>query len=193
MMKINYLTTNKLKFEIAKRFFDSTDGYELVQVSFQVPEIQDVSCEEIACQSAIYAAKELGEPCVVMDAGFFITALNGFPGPFVKYTNEWLSEKRLLRMLDENDDRTTYFLDALAVGFPDGTAKVFSHKTSGQLAKEGEYNPSKWPVNSLFIPDGHTTPLGSMSEQEQTDFWHSENTNWSNLVAFLEKMPLANR
>jgi len=184
-MKINYLTTNKLKFDIAKQFFDLADGHELIQLSFQVPEVQDMSCEEIARQSAIFAAKEIGEPCVVMDAGFFITALNGFPGPFVKYVNEWLSEAQLVRLLDETDDRTAYFIDALAVGFPDGTAKVFSHKTMGTLAREGEYESSKWPANSLFIPNNHSYPLGQMSDQDQTNFWHSENTNWQKLIEYL--------
>lgn len=184
-MKLNYLTTNQLKFEIAERYFRSLPDHELVRHSFHVPEIQEATCEEVAKQSAIYGAKELREPCVVMDAGFFIAALGGFPGPFVKYTNEWLSEKQMLRMLSDTDDRTAYFIDALAVGFPDGTAQVFSHKTVGRLAKEGEYHPSKWPANSLFIPDGCSVPLGSMSEQEQTDFWHSESKNWSKLVAWL--------
>lgn len=186
-MKINYLTTNKLKFEIAKQFFNAVKGYELAQYSFPVPEVQDVSCEEVAHQSAIYAAKKLGEACVVMDVGFSIDALNGFPGPFVKYTNGWLSEDRLLRMLDENDSRSAHFTDALAVGFPDGTVKVFSHKIPGRLAKKGEYKPSKWPANSLFIPNGYLTPLGSMTKQEQTDFWHSETKNWQKLVGYLSE------
>ena len=184
-MKINYNTTNKLKFEITKQFFDSADGYELVQYSLEVPEIQDASCEEVARHSAVYAAKELGEACVVMDAGFSVNALNGFPGPFVKYVNEWLSEDRLLRMLDENDDRSAHFTDALAIGFPDGTAKVFSQKIMGRLAQRGEYTPSKWSANSLFIPEGYSMPLGSMSEQEQTDFWHDGNKNWPRLVVYL--------
>lgn len=181
-MKINYLTTNQLKYSIAKNFFNSIDGFELIQHSFEVPEIQAASCEEVARQSAVYAAHELGEPCVVMDAGFFIEALNGFPGPFVKYVNEWLTEEQLLRMLSDSDSRAAHFTDALAIGFPDGTATVFSHKTIGTLANEGQYSPSKWPVNSLFIPKDHVTPLGLMSEEDQSDFWSIENKNWKKLV-----------
>ena len=185
-MKINYVTTNTLKFQIAKQYVDSIEGYELAQRSLDVPEIQDASCEVIASQSALYAAKELGEPCVVMDLGFFIPALGGFPGPFVKYTNNWLSESQLLRLLTEDDDRTAYFADALAIGFPDGTVEVFSHTTVGSLAREGEYTPSKWPANSLFIPLGHSRPLGQLSEQEQTDFWHDENTIFAQLITYLK-------
>lgn len=135
------------------------------------------------------AAKELGEPCVAMDAGFFIEALNGFPGPFVKYVNEYLSEKQILSMLTADDSRSAYFLDALAVGFPDGTYKVFSHKTVGRLAGDGEYVSTEWPVNSLFIPKGFSTPLGSMSKLQQEEFWYSENQSWRALIEFLSKKP----
>lgn len=182
-MKINYVTTNKLKFAIAEQFFSASDEHTLVQYALETPEIQSKSCEEIASFSAIHAAQEIGEPCVVVDAGFFISALGGFPGPFVKYTNEWLSEKHLLRMLDATDDRSAYFLDVLAVGFPDGHTKTFPRKVEGHLARDGEYTLSHWPANSLFIPDGYTKPLGSMSEQEQKDFW--QNTNWSRLIEYI--------
>src|SRR5690606_64360 len=120
-MKINYLTTNELKFKIAENYFKDLEGFELVQRSLEVPEIQDASCEEIARFSAVYAARQMGEPCVKMDAGFFIAALGGFPGPFVKYVNEWLSEGQLLTLLNGSNDRSAYFLDATAIGFPDGT------------------------------------------------------------------------
>jgi len=186
-MRLNYLTTNQFKFEVAQQYFHAVSGYELVQHSFHVPEVQGATCEEVAEQSAIYAAKELEEPCVVMDVGFSIAALNGFPGPFVKYINEWLSEKQILRMLDETDDRTAHFIDVLAVGFPDGTVKTFSHITAGRLAKEGEYVSTKWPANSLFIPTGYSVPLGSMSDQLQKDFWLNESRNWQNLSKYLSE------
>lgn len=191
-MKINYVTTNTLKSDIAKQFFSAIDGYELVQCTLAVPEIQDTSCEEIASKSALFAAKELGEPCVVMDAGFFIPALGGFPGPFVKYVNSWLSEEKYLQLLDENDDRTAYFTDALAIGFPDGTVQVFSHNTMGTLARAGEYTHTKWPANSLFIAQGHSRPLGELPSQQQTDFWHAENTTWAELIAYLKEVSYLN-
>lgn len=186
-MKINYLTSNPLKFKIAERYFENIGGYELVQHSFKVPETQDDSCESIARESATYAAKELDEPCVAMDAGFYIEALNGFPGPFVKYINQWLNEEQILKMVDKTDSRSAYFIDALAIGFPDGSAQVFSHKTYGKLANVGEYQASDWPVNSLFIPNGYSKPLGSMSDDEQVEFWSHENQNWEELVEFLTK------
>ena len=185
-MKINYLTTNELKFKLAKNYFDELDDYELAQHTFETPEIQDASCEEIARYSAVYAAREIGEPCLKMDAGFFITALGGFPGPFVKYVNEWLSEEKILALLADETDRSAYFLDATVVGFPDGSSQVFTKKYTGSIAQPGNYRPSKWPANSLFIPDGYDTPLGMLSDEEQEAYWYG--SVLPDIVAFLKAL-----
>lgn len=170
-MKINYLTTNKLKFKIAQNYFDKLPGVELVQQVFETPEIQAETCEQIAAYSAVFAAHQLGEPCVKMDAGFFIPALGGFPGPFVKYVNDWLSEEKYLALMSDEDDRSMYFEDVTAVAFADGTVKTFAKRYYGKMAEPGNYIPSKWPANSLFIPDGYEKPLGSMSSEEQEEYW----------------------
>lgn len=186
-MNVNYITTNKLKFDIAKQFFEILDDYTLIQRKLHVPEIQDSSCEEIARQSARYAAQELREVCIVTDVGFSIDALKGFPGPFVKYVNEWLSEEQILRMLDNDSSRTVHFDDVLAIGFPNGDVKHFTHRVSGRLALEGEYTKTGWPANSLFIPDGYSIPLGSMTDEDQEKFWLAENDNWQSAVSYLSK------
>lgn len=184
MKKINYLTSNTFKFTIAKNFFSSVDDYELIQHTFDTPEIQDEACNAIAEYAAVYAAQKLGEPCIKLDAGFYINALNGFPGPFVKYVNDWLSEEDLLVMLENKDDRSAYFMDATAIGFPDGSSKVFSKRHNGRIAHSGEYKASKWPANSLFIPEGYDIPLGSMSDTEQEKYWGDG--AWNEVIEYLD-------
>lgn len=185
-MKINFVTTNKLKFEIAEAFFENLSGdYELVQYAIDTPEIQDTSVEEIARQSALWAAKETNEPSIKMDVGFFITALNGFPGPFVKYINDWLTQDNILKMMEEYTDRSAYFEDALAIAYPDGSSRVFVNKTLGSLTKQKDLNNTKWPANLLFIPDGLNQTLGSMTDEDQNKFW--SDGNWPKLIEFLEE------
>ena len=65
-MKINYLTTNKLKYKIAKNYFDRLPEIELVQQTFEVPEIQAETCEEIAIHSALFAATRTGLPPLII-------------------------------------------------------------------------------------------------------------------------------
>ena len=170
-MKINFATGNSFKYEIAKAFFDKLGPeYELVQYDMEISEIQSHSVEEIAMQAAINIAKEKQEPCIKVDVGFYIEALNGFPGPFIRYINEQLSCEDYLRLLGNTQNRNAYFLDSLAIGYPDGTAKVFTRKTTGSIARSVE-QPGRWPTNDLFVPDGHSQPLGQLSNDEQVAFW----------------------
>ncbi len=182
--KINYLTSNALKFKIAKNYFNSLKDYELVQYTFDVPEIQDESCEEVARKAAIFAAQSIGEPCIKLDVGFYVNSLGGFPGPFIKYINDWLSEEDILAMVDRKDDRSAYFLDSTAIGYPDGSSKVFSKKYSGNIARSGEYEASGWPANSIFIPKDYEAPLGTMSDSEQEAYWGSG--AWKDVISYLE-------
>ena len=184
-MKINYLTTNEFKFKIAPNYFDKLPNYTLVQHDFDTPEIQHDLCEEIARYSAVYAARQLGEPCVKLDAGFFIESLGGFPGPFVKYVNDWLSEEKYIALLSSEQNRKAYFVDATAVALPDGTSKVFTKKHYGTIAKPGEYKASKWPANSLFIPDGHNIPLSQWSDADQESYWGDG--LWPDVVEYLSR------
>jgi len=79
-----YVTGNDTKFEVALKTFSNT-GIALLQKSLSTPEIQSKSVQEVAMYSARWASKELDKPVIVTDAGFYIEALNGFPGPFIKF------------------------------------------------------------------------------------------------------------
>lgn len=184
-MKIYFVTANKMKFEIAQAYFEKISGnYELIQYEIDTPEIQHESVEEIARRSAVWAAKETGEPCIKMDVGFFISALNGFPGPFVKYANDWLAQDDFLKLMEHKDDRSAYFEDATAIGYPDGTSEVFSLKKHGSIALSKHPENSRWPVNLLFVPLGYERTLGSMSDVDQNQYWGDG--NWPKLIEFLE-------
>lgn len=187
-MIINFVTTNTLKFEAAKAFFDALDGdYELRQLALDTPEIQDESVETIARESALWATQQSGEPCIKMDVGFSIAALNGFPGPFVKYINDWLTQDDVLTMMNGRDDRTAYFQDALAIAYPDGTTQVFSVKTHGTISQSKVDGETRWPMNLLFVPEGYTRSLGSLSNDEQNIFWSNSNSSWPLLIEYLER------
>lgn len=186
-MKINYVTTNSLKYKVAARYFEQhRDTHELTQYSLDTPEIQSKFVAEVAEHSALWAAKEIGQPCVKLDAGFFISSLNGFPGPFIKYINDWLTQEDFLKLLEDKTDRSAYFEDAIAIGYPDGTSKVFTQKMHGSIATIANPNATKWPANLLFIADGHTAPLGSLSQEDQAHYWNSHQTGWQHLVEYLD-------
>lgn len=99
------MTGNKYKFEIAQKVLENSN-VELIQQKIETPEIQSSDVEEIASYSAKFAAEKLGKPVALTDAGWYINALNGFPGLFIKYINQWLTSDEILKLMEGKSDRS---------------------------------------------------------------------------------------
>jgi len=185
-MRVNFVTGNKLKFDIAKAFFVPLgEGFDLNQLAIDLPEIQAETVEEVAFFSAREAVKAVGEPCIVSDAGLIIEALDGFPGPFLKYVNKWIGIDGYLKLLSGTSNRRAYFEDTLAVAFPDGTVKTFTRREYGTIAEEAEETQPGWAGNDLFIPDGYDKPLGKLSYDDQVAFWGDG--AWPEVVHYVQE------
>ena len=104
-MKVTFVTGNMGKWEIGRDIF-ARYGLELAQAKMETPEIQSLDVTEVAAYSAQYAAKKLNTPVIKSDVGYYIPALGGFPGPFIKYINQTLSDKDLLRLMKGVKDRS---------------------------------------------------------------------------------------
>ncbi len=81
--------------------------------------------EEVSAYLALYAAKRLNNSVIKSDVGYFIPALNGFPGPFVKYINGMLSSEEILKLMENKVDRTIILKECLTFVTPTGEIKQF--------------------------------------------------------------------
>ena len=183
--KINFVTTNAYKFEVAQKFFStiSDKAFELVQYDIEAPEIQDESEQEIARQSAIWVSRQLGEHAISSDVGFHIKSLGGFPGPFVKYANKWLQPNDVLNAMRPYTDRSAHFVDVLALASPDGASHTFTSKTPGTILEAESIPNIKWTMDALFVPEGYSKTLAEMSDDEQDAVWG--NGAWDALTRHL--------
>ena len=78
--QIVFITGNEFKVKVANVSLEGT-GVEVISRKMSCPEIQDENVRKIAEYSAKYAAEKLQIPVLKNDCGFYIDALNGFPGP----------------------------------------------------------------------------------------------------------------
>jgi non-canonical purine NTP pyrophosphatase (RdgB/HAM1 family) len=186
-MQITFITGNELKYSIAKEIFSNTD-IALEQHDLDVPEIQSESVSEIAAYSARWAANELNKPVVVTDAGYYISALNGFPGPFIKYINNWLTAEDILKLMESKSDRSVIIRTCLAYCEPSKEAKVFEIAIHGSLSEKAEKNNSRktTSIGEIFIPDGYDKVESLLSDEEILQFWISKETFWGELKNHLE-------
>lgn len=188
--EIIFVTSNKYKFQVAQKSLRGS-ALKLVQKKLETPEIQSESVEEIATFSARWAADTLKKPVVVSDGGCYVEALNGFPGPFIKYINKWLSANGLLSLMRSEKNRRVAWRDCLAYCEPGKKPKTFVCYFEGNIAKRAgkiifrkDYS---W-MDSLFIPVGHSGPLSEWPDNEYFDFWSDpiNYDSWARLVKYLE-------
>ncbi|MCF3653350.1 MAG: XTP/dITP diphosphatase [Aigarchaeota archaeon] len=136
----------------------------------KTPEIQAVDLRIIAEQSAIYAYDILREPVLVEDAGLFIDALNGFPGPFSSYVYKAIGIRGILKLMEDVEDRRARFLSVIAFYTPMiGGVKIFTGEVEGYIAREPR-GSSGFGFDPIFIPaegDGKTFAEQSVEEKNK--------------------------
>lgn len=178
-----YVTSNELKFKVGLRALNGS-LITLERKSIDTPEIQSKSVEEIAEFSANWASQQLNQPVVVLDVGYYIEALNGFPGPFIKFINEWFSADDFLNLLQGKSSRRVVIRDCLAYCTPNDKPVVFCQVYHGEIAvKAGRLKGS--PIDQVFIPSGYSKPISEIPADELITYW-SNATIWQELRQYLE-------
>lgn len=180
-MKIYYITENKRKIERARKICENT-SIEIEQIQIETPEIQAVDSGEIAQYSARFAGEKLGKPVIKLDVSFHINALNGFPGPFVKYINQWLGPEHVIKMLEGIKDRSSHWTDSLAF-YNKGELKVFTAHEKGTIANEAK-GENGWGMDKIFIPKGQTRTKAELSDEERIEICNKD--HWEQFIKFIK-------
>jgi XTP/dITP diphosphohydrolase len=106
---LRFVTTNQGKVREAREYLDAVEQFD-----FDYPEIQSPDLAEIAAQGAREAYRAAAEPVIVDDAGLFIDAFDGFPGPYSSYTEDKLGIERVWHLTKEEDARRAAFKAVVA-------------------------------------------------------------------------------
>ena len=114
---LQYVTTNPGKLREAESYLgaETIDTYD-----YDYPEIQAPTLKPIAAAGARDAYREVGEPVVVDDAGLFIDAFDGFPGPYSSFVETTIGVDRVWELAEPLSDRPASFRCVLA--YCDGEA-----------------------------------------------------------------------
>ncbi len=189
MSEVIINTTNNTKFSIAKDVLQQY-GVTPIQQKIETPEIQAESSKEICEFSAKYAYKITQKPVVVSDVTYNIVALNGFPGPFVKYINKWLSAEKLLALMESEDNREVEIIEFLSLAFSDKDIKTFPLPLKGTIATIIHDNSVGSSIDKILIRDGFSVPQ-NLSPQEELHKYYKQNlSNWHELAKFFDALNL---
>ena len=184
MQKIYFITSNEYKFQIAVEAFKNSD-FKLVQKVLDTPEIQSENLGEIASYSIKWAAAKLKHPVFLSDAGCFIESLKGFPGPFIKYINQYLTAPDFLKLLAGKKNRKVVFKDCLAYCEPGKDPVLFFSRGEGTIAtKRGKRGSTA--INEIFIPKGFDKPESEIPRDQMIKFWNKNVKNFKALEKYLK-------
>jgi inosine triphosphate pyrophosphatase len=135
-------------------YLAKTLGIKLEHQKIELDEIQSVDPFKIIEHKVRQAYNTIKKPVLVEDVSLVFNALNGLPGPFIKFfvdSNDGL--ENLCRILDGFDDRSAY--GSVIYGYFDGKdLKLIDGRLNGIIAihprGEGGYGWDK-----IFEPEGY--------------------------------------
>jgi XTP/dITP diphosphohydrolase len=166
---LTYVTSNPGKAREARSYLDGVE-----RVDYDYPEIQSDSLVEIAAHGALDAHREVGRPVLVDDAGLFVDALGGFPGPYSAYVHETVGVERVWRLADpESDHRASFravlaYCDAATRERQSDGVHTFDGRVTGRLVSPR--GDGGFGYDPIFEYDGQT--FAEMEPEEKNAVSH---------------------
>lgn len=149
MTEITFVTSNDNKLREAETIL----GRKLTRQSLVLNEIQEMDLEKIVRFKLEQAYQLLQVPVMVEDAGLYVDAWNGFPGPFIKWLAETMGYDIFPKAVPADNRKATW---RVVYGFHDGqTIQTFEGVVEGQIAPE-QRGEGGWGFDPVFIPEDQT-------------------------------------
>ncbi len=150
-------------------------GFTVAMIRMKGNEIQSESIKEIAQAAVINAFNRTGLPIFVEDAGLFIDALSGFPGPYAAYVYKTIHNNGILKLMEGRADRRAKFQSIIA--YLDQTLtqpECFCGESKGDITKTERKQEEKsgFGFDPIFQPDGSGKTFAEMTIEEKNGFSH---------------------
>ncbi len=129
-------------------------GVELEHQKIELDEIQSTDLDAIVTHKVKQAYEEIQHPVLVEDVGLNFNALNGLPGPFIKFFVEVPDGlEKLCRMLDGFEDRSARAV--CTFGYYDGeNIELFHGGLDGAIATSPR-GDSGFGWDKIYEPEGY--------------------------------------
>jgi len=168
---IFFLTNNINKFNEARRVL-SKYNISVAMLRIKPPEIQDDNLENIAKHSALDAFNKAWLPLIVEDAGLFIDALNGFPGPYSSYVYRTIGKEGILKLLKGCDNREAKFKSVVVFCGPGSKMKCFIGEVEGKISETAR-GKSGFGFDPIFEPkEFPESTFGELSIEKKNEVSH---------------------
>ena len=169
-----FATGNINKFNEARNIL-SQHGLAVGMLKLKGEEIQSESLKEIAQTSVKNAYRRCRLPIFVEDAGLFIDALEGFPGPYAAYAYHTIHNNGILKLMETIQNRNAKFQSVIA--YHDSKTRepmCFEGESRGEitLIERKEQGKSGFGFDPIFQPEGSDKTFAEMTIEEKNGYSH---------------------
>lgn len=164
-----FVTSNNKKFESLSNMLTPI-GVNLLRLEYDFDEGRELSIESVT-KSKLKQAKQAfpDKKLIVDDRGFFIPALNGFPGPFVKLLLDSFSYKGLVKLMKDESDRRALF--SYAIGYFDGhTDHILVANEEGFITEKPQGDNLHGWTELLYVYGHPSRPGKSLAELTDSEW-----------------------
>ncbi|KAA8491216.1 Inosine triphosphate pyrophosphatase [Porphyridium purpureum] len=178
-LTVTFVTGNENKLREVRSILGgdqaATNRVQLTSHKLDLPELQGDPLE-IASNKARLAAQQLKCAVLVEDTSLCFNALQGLPGPYIKWFLEKIGHDGLNRMLDGFDDRSAYaqcifaYCDGSTWSGEELEARTFVGKTSGTIV--ASRGPANFGWDPIFLPDGFHLTYAEMDRDVKNSISH---------------------
>ncbi|SAL99095.1 hypothetical protein [Absidia glauca] len=166
--KLVFVTGNKNKLAEVQSIFK--DVIDIDSHKVDLPELQGTS-QDIAAQKCKMAADIIQGPCITEDTCLCFNAMNGLPGPYIKWFHESVGLDGLNKMLVGFDDKSGYALCTIAYcEGPGHEPVIFEGITKGNIVPAR--GPTYFGWDPVFQPEGFDQTYAEMPKDIKNTISH---------------------
>jgi non-canonical purine NTP pyrophosphatase (RdgB/HAM1 family) len=145
-------------------------GGEVATEVLDLPEIQSLDYLEVARAKADEAWRRIGRPLIVEEAGLDLAALQGFPGPLVKWMLKAVGAEGIARTAAALGDVRASARCVLI--YKDGEREITAEgRTEGTLVLPGR-GTHGFGWDPVFLPDGSAFTFAELTGAEKDAVSH---------------------
>lgn len=170
---IHFVTGNQKKLEEVQAIIGEKAGavpFKIEAVAVDLPELQGEPAD-ITKEKCRRAAEVVGCPVIVEDTSLCFNALNGLPGPYIKWFLQKVGHDGLNRMLAGFDDKTAYAQCIFGYSEGPGCEPItFVGRTSGRIVPARGLPDFGW--DPVFEPEGFEHTYAEMDKAMKNSISH---------------------
>ena len=165
-MDIIFVTGNKHKISDAQKIL----GFKLNHKDIDLDEIQELDSDKVSNHKVLQAYTIVKQPVVVFDQSIYISCLNDFPGPLIKWFWKIVTLEKICEIANHFNNHK--ISTKTTITYYDGKEiRHFYGIIKGLIPSEPK-GESGFGWDPIFIPEGYDKSFAEISNEEKNKISH---------------------